>query len=79
MILFIQSTAVLHKYLKDKLKILFVTIFPGGRTEFREFSMFREIPEYSRFFRFSRFVATLSKSIFKHAGYIRPKLLLIIY
>jgi len=28
MILFTQSTAVLHKYLNDKLKILFVTIFP---------------------------------------------------
>jgi len=62
MIPFTQSTAVLHKYLNDELKILylFVTIFPWGCTEFRdnfEFSMFREIPEYARF---SRFVATLS-------------------
>jgi len=36
---------------------LFVTIFPRGCTEFPEFSMFKEIPEYSRF---SRFVATLT-------------------
>jgi len=35
---------------------LLVTIFPWGCTEFPEFSMFREIPEYSRF---SKFVATL--------------------
>ena len=35
---------------------LFVTIFPWGCTEFPEFSMFRKIPEYSRF------VATLWKS-----------------
>jgi len=28
MILFTQSTAVLHKYFNDELKILFVTIFP---------------------------------------------------
>jgi len=28
---------------------LFVTIFPCGCTEFPEFSMFREISEYSRF------------------------------
>ena len=35
---------------------MFVTIFHWGCTEFAEFSMFREIPEYSRF---SRFVATL--------------------
>ena len=38
---------------------LFVTIFPWGYmayTEFPEFSMFREIPKYSRF---SRSVATL--------------------
>jgi len=55
MILFIQTTAVLHKYLKDELKY-FVTIFPCGCTEFPEFSMFREIPENSRFSRFSRFV-----------------------
>jgi len=43
-------------YLNDKLKILFVTIFPWGCTEFPELSIFREIPEYSRF---SKFVATL--------------------
>jgi len=47
MILFTQSTAVLHKYLNDELKY-FVTIFPQGCTEFPENSMFREIPEYSR-------------------------------
>ena len=60
LILFTQSTAVLHKYLNDELKILlFVNIFPRLHRipwEFPEFSMFREIPEYSRF---SRFVATL--------------------
>jgi len=28
---------------------MFVTIFPWGCKEFLEFSMFREIPEYSRF------------------------------
>ena len=39
---------------------LFVTIFPWGCTEFPEFSMFREIPEYSRF---SRFVATLHQNL----------------
>ena len=50
MIMFTQSTAVLQKYLNNELKILlFVTIFHWGCTEFPEFSMFREIPEYSRF------------------------------
>jgi len=34
----------------------FVTIFPWGCTEFSEFSVFREVPEYCRF---SRFVSTL--------------------
>ena len=60
MILFTQSTAVLHKYLNDELNTLFVTIFPRGCTEFTEFpefSMFREIPEYSRL---STFVAILN-------------------
>ena len=58
MILFTQSTAVLHKYLNDELKILFCLLqfFPEV-AQFPEFSMFRELPEYSRF---SRFVATLS-------------------
>jgi len=51
MILFTQSRAVLHKYLNDELKILFLTIFPWCCTEFPEFSTFREIPGYSRFSR----------------------------
>jgi len=50
---FPASTAVLQKYLNDKLKLCFLQFL---RTEFPEFSMFREIPEYSRF---SRSVATL--------------------
>jgi len=54
--LFTQSTAVLHKYLNDKLKILCLLQFFRVCTELPEFSMFREIPEYSRF---SRFVATV--------------------
>ena len=46
------------KYLNDKTKVRYnfslrLHRIPG---EFPEFSMFREIPEYSRF---SRFVATL--------------------
>jgi len=45
---------VLRKYL-IVLKLLFLIIFSWGCTEF---SMFREIPEYSRF---SRLVATLSR------------------
>ena len=49
MILFTQSTAVLHKHLNDELKILCLLQFFQGCTEFPEFSMFREIPEYSRF------------------------------
>ena len=61
MILFTQSTAVLHKYLNDELKILCLLQFSPRLhripREFPEFSMFREIPEYSRF---SRFVATLT-------------------
>jgi len=64
MILFTQSTAVLHKYLNDELKYFVCDNFslrfhriPG---EFHEFSMFREIPEYSRF---SRFVATLPSNV----------------
>jgi len=42
MILFTQSTAVLHKHLNDKLKtfVWFVTIFPWGCTEFPENSRF---------------------------------------
>jgi len=60
MILFTQSTAVLHKHLNDELKILcLLQFFPQvawNSREFLEFSIFREIPEYSRF---SRFVATL--------------------
>jgi len=56
MIMFTQSTAVLHKYLNDELKILCYNFFSGGCIEFPEFSMFREIPEYSGF---SKFVATL--------------------
>jgi len=60
MILFTQSTAVLHKYLNDKLQILsLLQFFPGLHRipwAFLEFSMFREIAECSRF---SRFVATL--------------------
>ena len=40
MILFTQSTAVLHKYLTDELKILlFVTNFPQGCTEFPKNSL----------------------------------------
>jgi len=52
--------AVLHKYLNDELKILcLLQFFPevaqnslGIPWEFPELSMFREIPEYSRFYRF---------------------------
>jgi len=60
MILFTQSTAVLHKHLNDELKILCLLQLSlrlhGIPWQFPEFSTFREIPEYSRF---SRFVATL--------------------
>jgi len=63
MILITQSTAVLHKYLNDELKYFVCYNFSMRLhripCEFPEFSMFREIPEYSRF---SRFVATLSSS-----------------
>jgi len=58
MILFTQSTVVLHKYLKDELRLLCYNFFLGY-TEFPEFSMFsmfRKMPKYSRF---SSFVATL--------------------
>jgi len=65
MILFTQSTAVLHKYLNDALKYFvcynfFLRLHRIHRIpwEFPDFSMFREIPKYSRF---SRFVATLWK------------------
>jgi len=44
MILFTQSTAVLDKYLNETLLQFFSEV-----TEFPEFSMFREITEYSRF------------------------------
>jgi len=47
---------------------LFVTIFPWGCTEFPEFSMFREIPEYSRF---SRFVATLDEEVESRANNVK--------
>jgi len=54
-IMFTQSTAVLHEYLNDELKLLSCyNFFP--RSEFPEFSVFREISEH---YRFSRFVATL--------------------
>jgi len=59
MILFIKSTAVLHKYLNDKLKILhLLQFFPEVAQNSQNSGgfMFREIPEYSRF---SRSVATL--------------------
>jgi len=56
MILFTKSTAVLHKYLNDELKILCLLQFFPEAAQNSEFSVFREIPEYSRF---SRFVATL--------------------
>ena len=52
MILFTQSTAVLRKYLNDKLKILCYNLslrLHRIQWEFLEFSIFREIPEYSRF------------------------------
>jgi len=62
MILFTQTTAVLHKYLNDELKILCsLQFFPDvaqNPCEFPEFSTFREIPKY---YRFSRFVATMCK------------------
>jgi len=61
MIMFTQSTAVLHKYLHYKLKTLCLLQFflEVIASEFPEFSTFREIPEYSRF---SRFVATLQEA-----------------
>jgi len=53
MTLFTQPIAVLHKYLNDKLKILCLLQFSLRLHripwEFPEFSMFREIPEYSSF------------------------------
>jgi len=65
MILFTQSTAVLHKYLSDELKIFCsLQFFPEvvqNSLRIAEFSMFTEIPEYSRF---SRFVATLILFVF---------------
>ena len=47
-ILFTQSTAILHKYLYDELK-LFVTIFPWGCTEFPEFFTSIEIRAFQVF------------------------------
>jgi len=56
MILFTQSTAVLHKYLNDELKYFVCYNFSLRLHripwELPEFSTFREIPEYSRFYRF---------------------------
>jgi len=49
MILFTQSTADIHKYLNDELKLLCLLQFFRVCTKFPDFSMFREIPEYSRF------------------------------
>jgi len=50
MILFTQSTAVLHKYLNDELIIpCLLQFFPEVAQNSPEFSTFREIPEYSRF------------------------------
>jgi len=64
MILFTQSTALLHKYL------MFVTIFSLRLhripREFPEFSKFREIPKYSRFSRFVAPVLLYIKTI--HSG-----------
>jgi len=55
MILFTQSTAVLHKYLNDELKIhCLLQFFPEvaqNSLRIPESSMFREIPEYSRYSR----------------------------
>jgi len=62
MILFTKSTAVLHRYLSDELKTLRLLQFFPEVAQNSEFSMFREIPEYSSF---SRFVATL----FYHCSY----------
>jgi len=70
MILFIQSTAVLHKNLNNELKYFICYNFSLRLHrihripwEFPEFFMFRETPEYSSFSRFSRFVATLVKCV----------------
>ena len=57
MIMFTQSTAVLRNYLHGELNYFACYNFSQGSTEFPEFSMFREIAEYSRF---SRFVPTLN-------------------
>ena len=53
MILFTtQSTAVLHKYLNDEIKLFcllkFSTVVAQNQQRIPEFSMFRNIPEYSR-------------------------------
>ena len=53
MILFTQSTAVLHKYLNDELKILCLLQFfpevPQNALRIPEFSMFREIRVFQVF------------------------------
>ena len=50
MILFTQSTAVLHNYLSDELKLLcWLQFFPNGCAEFPEFSCSDKILKYSRF------------------------------
>jgi len=56
MILFTQSTAVLHKYLNDELKYFVCYNFSLRLHRIPWVPMSREIPEYSKF---SRFVATL--------------------
>jgi len=63
MILFTQSTVILHKYLKDELRLLCYNFFLSY-TEFPEFSTFSKMPKYSRF---SSFVAIL-QSVLKYSG-----------
>jgi len=63
MIVFTQSTVILHKYLKDELRLLCYNFFESY-TEFPEFSTFRKMPKYSKF---SSFVAIL-QSVLKYSG-----------
>ena len=54
---------MLGKYLIELKLFFLLKIFREGCTELPEFSMFVDIPEYSRF---SRFVVTLTSS-YEHA------------
>jgi len=63
MILFTQTTAVLHKYLNDELKVLSLLQFFHQVAQNSENSLNFPRSQKSEYSRFSRFVATLNKDI----------------